>query len=202
MTIVDLRAEAAAEARRLTDARAILRHGDIHAARSLASTAPWIAISRRRRVRRSLRGRVCLVWRVALEDASGRIVESRLMPILVDLALGARRSSIRLTLERINAAVRQRIECESDPWRAEAARVWTAFTAARLEREQGIASRRDWPAAAAQPGLFDRRVERARNADAATVAESGRAAAERLRSIAAAGAVASVPAQLLLVLVP
>jgi hypothetical protein len=202
MTNVDLRTEAAAEVQRLTRARAILRDGDVRVPSHLDGTAPWIAISRRHRLRRAVGRRVCLVWRVALEDASGRIVESRIVPVLVDIPAGAGRASIRPILERMDAEVRRRIESRSEPWRAEATRVWNAFTTARRKRERDLAERRDAPAAAAQAGLFDRRSERMRTADAATMAETERATRERMRAIAAAGDIASAPARLLLILVP
>jgi hypothetical protein len=202
ITSVDLRAEAAAEVRRLTGARAILRDGDVRVAPQLDGAAPWIAISRRHRLRRAIGRRVCLIWRVALEDASGRLVESRIVPVLVDMPAGTGRAAIRPTLERMDAAVRRRIESGSEPWRTEATRVWNAFTAARRERERDLAERRELPAAAKQAGLFDRRSERVRNADAATMAEAERSTRERMRSITVAGEIASAPARLLLILVP
>jgi hypothetical protein len=202
MTNVDLRDEAAAEVQRLTEARAILRAGDARVPSHLDGTAPWIAISRRHRLRRAVGRRVCLVWRVAIEDASGRIVESRIVPVLVDIPASSGRASIRPTLERMDSEVRRRIESGSEPWRAEATRIWIAFTTARRERERDLAERRELPAAAAQAGLFDRRSERMRTADAATMAEAERSTRERMRAIDAMGDIASAPTRLLLILVP
>ena len=72
MSVVDLRTEAAAEVRRLTRARALIRDGDERALAQLEGDTTWIALPRRSRLRRSLGRRVCLVWRAAFEDASDR----------------------------------------------------------------------------------------------------------------------------------
>ena len=93
ITMVDLRAEAAAEVRRLARARAVFREGDDRALARLESDATWIALPRRSRLKRSLGRRVCLVWRVAFEDASGRLVESRLVAVLVEIPRDAGRQA-------------------------------------------------------------------------------------------------------------
>jgi hypothetical protein len=81
--------------------------------------------------------------------------------------------------------------------------VASAFVSARLSREREIARPPSTCSrAASQPGLFDRRAERSRQARTVAVAESGQASAERLRTIAASAAIAAQPARLLLVLVP
>jgi hypothetical protein len=207
ITAVDLRAEAAAEVARLQRARAICRTGDERALIQLDGASPWIAISRRRWVRRDLGRRICLVWRVAVEDSSGRIVESRAAAVLVSVSgprvrSTPRRAWIRTVLRDLEASVRPIVESASDAWCAEAVRVASSFTSARLRREQEIV--RSSPAARvmSQGGLFDRRAERALRATAATAFERQRAETERLRTITASGSVARTPARLLLVLVP
>jgi hypothetical protein len=207
---VDLRAEAAAEVRRLAAARAILRDGDDRAATRLEGSGAWIAISRRSRLRRALGPRICLLWRVVAEDASGRTVASRLVTVLVDLAPGARdafpgsaagrRARIRTLLREADGPVRAEIETACRDWQAAVMTAAGAFMAARLSREREIDARPAPPADASQPGLFDRRVERSRAADAAAAAESARAARARVRTMAADGSIAVRPAQLLLVL--
>jgi hypothetical protein len=204
LTTVDLRIEAKAEVRRLTSARALVRDRDEHALASLEGGATWITMSRRPGLRRSLRGRVCLVWRVALEDTSGRVVASKLLPVLVEVRRGAGRRSpswIREVLQHADGLLRARVEDECESWRVEAMRVAHAFSSARLRREREIAAPADCGHLASQPGLFDRRTERSRAARASTAAESERAAAERRRAIAAAARIAPAPARLLLVLV-
>jgi hypothetical protein len=204
---VDLRAEAAAEVRRLASARALLRDGDERALVQLEGDATWIAMPRRARLRRSLGRRVCLVWRVAFEDASGRLVESRVVPVLIEVprmpGKAERRAWIRSTLRHADGLVRARVEAECEEWRVVVTRVASAFTSARLCRQRDIAGQPSTSSSvASQPGLFDRRAERSRQTHAAAVAESEQAAVERLRAINDVGTIALQPARLLLVLVP
>ena len=212
MTTVDLRAEAAAEVRRLERARAVVRDGDEHALARLEGDTTWIAMPRRGRLRRALGRRVCLVWRVAFEGASGGAAESRLVPVLVEIShrvgrvlldpAPTRLEWIRSLLEQTDGLVRARVEAECDEWAVEVARVADAFTTARLARGRMIDRPQSRFSILSQPGLFDRRAERSVQARAAETAESEQAALERLRTIAAAGAIARLPARLLLVLVP
>jgi hypothetical protein len=192
MRTVDLRAEALAEARRLTQARALWHHGDDRALAQLEGDAAWILIARRARLKRTLGRRVCLVWRIAFEDASGRIVESRIVPLLVDAAI-----------DRTGSSVRAAVDADCAEWRAAAVRVSDALTAARQRRERALAAMRHAPAGpATQPGLFDRRAERSRAADLAAAGESDRAIGDGLRANADAGTLTCQPPRLLLVLVP
>ena len=204
MTIVDLNDEAVAEAHRLAQARRMIRQDAARASGGPESSGPWIAMPRRRRrLRQCLGRRICLVWRVALENPAGQIVESRLAAISASLPPHrVDRAWIRSMLEHTDGSVRERIDAECEPWRAEAARVTAAFTAVRLAREREIAGGRAATMPNVQRGLFDRRADRARVAGAAAVAEAERAAAERLRTITGNGLVSVVPARLLFVLVP
>jgi hypothetical protein len=204
---VDLRAEAIAEVSRLAKARAGLRDGDHRALVQLDGDATWIALARRTTRRRSLGRRVCLVWRVAFEDASGRLIESRLVPVVIELAsvpgTAQRRAWIVALLRHVDADIRARVDAASGDWREAAARVAGAFTSARLCREHAIAGRPPGTSgSASQPGLFDRRAERSHLAQAATIAASAQAAAERLQTIGALATIVPQPARLLLVLVP
>jgi hypothetical protein len=199
MISVDLRAEAAAEARRLTAARGWLRDGDQRALLMLESGGAWIASARRARIRRALGGRVCLIWRVSFEDASGRGVESRLVPVLIESAADARRI---VADPASDALIRTRIEIDSRVWRDETVRVADAFATARLSREREI-QERPFPAnAPSQPGLFDRRADRLHQATAAALAADRQATLERRHAAEGAAAIALRPARLLLVLVP
>ena len=206
MTSVDLRAEAIAETLRLTRARALLRDGDEPALSRLEGDATWIARSRRNGLRRSLRGRACLLWRVAFEEESGRLVESTLVPVLVEMPRGADGRStvwIRFLVEQADGLVRARVDAECEAWRAEVKRVASAFSSAqeRREREIELAGQTDCGQPVAQPGLFDRRADRSRQAHASASAEAERFAAGRRRAIHASAQIAPRPARLLLVLV-
>ena len=85
MTLMDLRTEAEDEARRVGFARALIQSGDEEALVQLEGEAAWIAFTRRPVVRQALAGRICLVWRVAFEDRSGRLVEARLVSVLAQV---------------------------------------------------------------------------------------------------------------------
>jgi hypothetical protein len=199
MITVDLRAEAAAEARRLTAAREWLRDGDQQALLRLESGGAWISSARRARLRRALGGRLCLVWRVSFEDAAGRSVESRLVPMLIESTTDVRRL---LADPASNAAIRSQIEIACRVWREEAMRVAGAFATARLSREREIEERPSHSSAPSQPGLFDRRTDRSREGQGAAVAAGQEAMLERRRAAEAAAAIALSPARLLLALVP
>jgi hypothetical protein len=199
MLTVDLRAEAAAEARRLTAARGWLRDGDQRALLRLEGGGAWISSARRARLRRALGRRLCLVWRVSFEDAAGRSVESRLVPMLIESAADIRRL---LADPESNAAIRSQIEIDCRVWRDEAVRVAGAFATARLSRERDIAECSSHSNAPSQPGLFDRRTDRSRDGQAAAVAVGQEAMLERRRAAEGAAAIALSPARLLLALVP
>ena len=202
--MVNLRSEANAEVRRLTRARALLSDRDARALASLEGDATWIAVSRRSRLRHSLHGRVCLVWRVTLEDAAGRLVESTLVPMLVEVRRDGGRPSaswLRQVLQQADGPLRARVEHECEAWLADAMRVASAFSSARLRRERETAGKDDRRHLACQPGLFDRRAERTREGRASVAAETERVAAVQLRAIAAASRIAPAPPRLLLALV-
>lgn len=213
MTTCDLRVEAAAEARRLTIARALLRDGDERAAVQLEGDTTWVARARRSGPRRSLGGRACLIWRVGFENASGRLVESRIVAVLLEVSPSAvrllsgpaarRRTWIEWLIRHADGLVRARVEAECGEWRAAVRRVADAFTSARVSREREIVAHASRASpVASQPGLFDRRAERARHAGAAAAAESEREATDRRRTIADEATLTRQPARLLLVLVP
>jgi len=208
-TTVDLRAEAAAEVQRLARARALWRDGDGQALVQLEGDAAWILMARRTGLKRALGRRVCLVWRVAFENAAGRVVESRLVPVMIDvgrvLSDPAQRSraSVCALLRDTDASVRARVDADCDEWMTAVERVSAAFASARQSRERGVAAEASSSRSpASQPGLFDRRAEHARLARVAAAAESTQATSERLRAIAGDGAIARQSARLLLVLVP
>jgi hypothetical protein len=183
-TTTDLRAEANAEVRRLTAARALLREGDQDALGQLEADSPWIATTRGAKRRRSAGRRVWLVWRVAFEDAFGRVVESQLVPIVIELSAvpgkAQRRAWIRALVRHVDAMARARIESHSEGWRDAVERVVRPFASARVSRERGIAALfAESTTQAFQPGLFDRRAERARASWASAAAAGERGAGDR-----------------------
>jgi hypothetical protein len=199
ITLMDLRTEAEDEARRVASARALIQSGDEEALVQLEGEAAWIAFQRRPLVRQALAGRICLVWRAALEDRSGRPVEARLVPVL---AYVGRSNHIPSLLRDAEEIIRARVEAACDEWAESATQAARAFAEARLAREEVIARlppRRHGPA---QPGLFDRRTERAQQAQAAIAADADEAALDRGRSNGERVAIVRQPARLLLVLVP
>jgi len=210
MTTVDLRVEAAVEARRLAAARALLCNGDERVGTRLEGDAAWIAMPRRASLKRRLGGHMCLVWRVVFEDDSGRFVESRLVPVILELRQGdggsyradGRRARVQALLRDADGAIRAQVEASCDEWRAEVIRVAEAFASARRRRVEDMESSTDEPQAASQPGLFDRRADRSREAYASAVTEAERIAADRRHATAASAEIAPQPARLLLILAP
>lgn len=205
MTTVDVRAEAIAEASRLKRARALLRKGDEESLVRLDADGTWIAWARRPRLRRALSGRMCLVWRVTVEEPSGRLVSSRLVPMLIDLRGSAGRRSpewVQSFLQQAGDLMRARVEKECEAWRIEVARHANARSSMRAQRERDIAGRADRAGHRSQPGLFDRRFDREQDARASAAAEAERNAAARLQAILDTAQIAPQPARLLLVLLP
>jgi hypothetical protein len=209
LTTIDLRAEAAAEIDRVSGARLTIRDGDERALARLEADGTWLARCRRGPLKRSLGRRVCLLWRVAFEDAAGRVVESRLVPMLAGVGRDflespqPRRARLRSLLHQIEGPARARIDADCASWRTQVTDIAGAFTAARLARERGVADRpHAGSTAAAQAGLFDRRAERDRQDHRAAIAEREQALRDRLQAAAGGVAVALVPPRLLLVLVP
>jgi hypothetical protein len=260
--LIDLRAEAAAEVRRLTSARVFTRDADQGAVAHLEGDGPWITRARRPAQRRFLGRRLMLIWRVAYEDVCGARTESRLVPVVIELSAApgprnvgarafassahwessselrgladqppprrrrsaeasakaeppeARRRQARVgtvrkaswltaLLSHVDSDVRARIDADSLEWQATVERVVRSFASTRISRERAIAV---WLArtdrTAFQPGLFDRRAERAQRVHAAATAESDRITADRLATSERFSALARRPAQLLLVLAP
>jgi hypothetical protein len=201
MKIVDLGALAVAEAQRLASARALRRRGDSGAVAQLEGDAAWIAFTDRSCTRAALRRRMCLVWRITLEDGSGRPIESRLVSALVGLPPGGTRQLIRSLILNLEATVRPAIEAAADEWAAAAVGIAAAFNDARTQREQEIGARSQ-SLPPSQAGLFDRRSERALKAQAAARDEAERSLRDRAPAAAAGEVVVRRPARLLLVLVP
>jgi len=198
VTVVNLRADAIAEAGRLAGARAVIREGDRGALDRLEADTIWVSMPRRGRLRRALGRRLCLIWRATFEDASGRAVETRLVPVLVD-ATDTRSPS---WLQEAEDLVRARVEAESDGWCADVVRARGAFATARATREEAIGTAAISAPAPSQPGLFERRAERERRDRALAAAADEQALTDRRDQVAAAAVLVRTPVRLLLVLVP
>jgi hypothetical protein len=207
MEMVDLRAEAIAEVHRLARSRAMTVNGDQGALAQLEAEGPWIAVARRQRMRRALGRRLLLVWRVAIEDAMGTPVETRLVAVTINLTRPApgrlgRRQIEAIVLETASQ-VRAAIDADSAGWRTAAEGVLASFTALRTARERAIAAAAGASSGHAfQPGLFDRRAERAREQATAAATDLDAAAARRRGAIARSAAVGPPAARLLIVLAP
>jgi hypothetical protein len=203
LTTVDLRTEAITEAERLKRARSVTVQGDESVLARLEASGTWVARSRKALLRRQLGGGLCLVWRVVLEEPSGRVVESLLVPMLIAVKRGASSHSpnwLESLIRQADDMLRSRIDVECDPWRAAVTQVVNASVSMQASRQRAIASQIHRRRDGSQPGLFDRRVERERHAHAAAAAESERAAASRLQVTLESARIELRPAQLLLVL--
>lgn len=169
---IDLRADAVAEAARLAAARALVRGGDpgsagdVIALAQLDADAAWIMTARPPALRQALGGRALAIWRVACEDAGGRIVDSRLVAIAIDVFPAGVPPRTRRHIEALASAIEREgveiVERSSEAWRTEVERTTRAFAAARASRARGL----DDDAASGdrrliQPGLFDCRALRA-----------------------------------------
>jgi hypothetical protein len=203
----DLRSEAAAEVRRLTASRTIAGDADQRVLGQLEGDGPWMTSARRTHRRRRFLRHVVLIWRMAYEDTSGSLVESRLVPVVIELsavpARSRRRAWATAILRDADADIRAQIEAESSAWRQAVERSLRSFAATRLSRERAIASRAiETGDRVFQPGLFDRRAERTCGLHAAAAAEADKTAADRLAAIEQRAAAVPGSPRLLLALLP
>jgi len=225
----DLGAAAVAEVERLTAARTLMRDGDTLALTRLETEGPWIGIARSK-LKRRLGGRRLEIWRVGYEDASGGLVESRLVVLAIherersperlalreSLALSERLAepvaeSIATPVARAFQASEIRafqaseiqavIDSATVEWRDAVARAVASFASARLARETAIAaSAARVRSAPIQTGLFDRREEHAHAALEEGHRSVSEALAERKASAQRAAALVATAPKLLLVI--
>ena len=207
MPMADFRAEADAEAARLARARALVRPGDDEAAAWLDGGTAWMTTARSCRVRRTVGPRVVMLWRAAFENTEGAIVESQLVAISLESATGVRNRASRQTLKRIIAgiapAIETRIIAFTADWQRRAQEGARVFAAARTARHRAIAAQAaQAPARQFQPGLFDRRAERAHLHLGEQHAGTTAAVTEHLTAALSSEAITLRRPQLLLVLAP
>jgi hypothetical protein len=201
---LNLKAEALAEAERLSAARTWTRDGDDGGLAHGNDGAPLVARARRSRTRQSLAGRALVIFRLAWDDGNARTVEWYLAAALVppgDPGATPARNRLREAAMRVERAARPVIEAEAERLGRAAVAIGDRFAAARLQRARAIVDRSAPVAAPRQVGLFDRRDERARCSDAAAAAERIQRALGRIRA-AESGAIASHRIELVLVLLP
>jgi superfamily II DNA or RNA helicase len=188
---LSLAREAIGEAARILAARSLVRTGDRQALEQLDSQGPAVASSHRWKTRAAIgTRRALLLWRAASQDATGRTVASRLITLAVD----------RRDVDRVNESVGMYIDRSIAAWRHDAEGVHRAFTLTRLLREQHIAALRPSIVSGFQPGLFDRRIERAQMAVVAAERDSRDDHAGRLAALERALEPTTATPQLLLVL--
>ena len=194
MVILDLSVEAASEVERLTKARGLAA-----GAERFPPDRPLIGIARRSAVRRALGGRVLLLWRLAYEDSSGRLVESALVAMTIELS-GARFDVRHASWSYASLLALVHDRC--GPWCASVQDAVYRFTATRVARERAVAGAHVASTNTFQAGLFDRRAEHADLIEQAAVNEAAAEAATRLQSCERAAVVVVRPPRPVLVLVP
>ena len=203
---VDLRTEAAAEAARLTDARALIREDDERARAQCETEGPWVAVARGSDLRRRLGGRALLLWRLSFDDGSGRRVESRLVGISIPASMMPStlkgRAAVDAFLRSLDADIRERLATNSRQWCEDTQDAARAFVQARASRERAIAACRPAAPNPFQPGLFDARAQRGHALQMAAADLTERRAADRVSAAERAAALVPRPAELLLVLLP
>jgi superfamily II DNA or RNA helicase len=202
----DLHADAASETHRLARARALTISRDEHGALDAVPSGPWILRTRRSKARAALGSRAVLIWRAGYEDAFGRMADSTLVPVQIDLDITsplADAAAIERWLASIDVRCRDAIGHATAGWRGLVERTNGALMSARLARERGIAEQADVTRDALfQPGLFERRAERRRLIAAAARQSAATDRTNRLHAIEGASRLTEMAPRLLLVLMP
>lgn len=201
-----LTADAVAEAARMAEARRLIRAGDERALASVDASGTWWTKARNPKTRASLGQRMLMLWRASLADGFGRHVASTVVPVTLALARPdgvARPGDLVRRLNEADETTRARVDDASAMWRNEAASLHKAFIAARVARERAIAeANARAPSSIFQPGLFDRRAQRARSAVDAADRDNALGDQRRLAALELEAALSNPQAQLLLVLLP
>jgi superfamily II DNA or RNA helicase len=189
----DLSAEAASEASRVARARSFHRDGDDDALAVVEARGPCKTRVRKWNTRAHLGSRMLTFWRVPVVDGCGRMAGSKVVPVMVSPEL------LHLDDERL----REQIEQSTAAWRGDVVRLHHAFVSTRLNRERSLSTTGvGMPSPIFQPGLFDRRAERARRAIAAAERDSALDTAGRIAALERSAALDFGSALLLLALLP
>jgi superfamily II DNA or RNA helicase len=202
---IDMGSEARQEASRLAGARMLWCEADANALAALEITGPWIAMTRLRTTRLRLQQRVVAIMRVEHEDGRGRLLESTLVPMTFAIADRAlhRQRGIRAILDVAATTLQSRAAEAAHESHREIARLADDFMSTFLARERRIAEAvRVDTGNLVQPGLFDRRAERAHAMSRAAIDDAVDNIDSRIDIGDTAGILSQRPARLLLVLVP
>ena len=165
LQILRLEDEAVVEHARLVRCRAFLsRNGQDPSVVPPAGQA--VAIARRRRVRSALGSRLLVIVRSRFEDACGRVVASHLTALAVGVSPRMRRHALAGAIAAVLRDLSPAAIVARDPsyaaWSADSTQQHRSFWESRLAREHAIARARCTQVSLTlQPGLFDRRAERA-----------------------------------------
>jgi hypothetical protein len=204
--VTTLSGAARLEADRIAQTRRWSDPAELQTLTALDLSGPWLMRARRRRTRILLRDRVVAIARIDRDDQAGRLVHATLVPIAIAPA-GDGFWSPRDLLEWLRALTSSIEACADgtvadgdsadDPLRA--------FARVRLARERSILAHARTLAAAPslrQPGLFDRRAERAWLAARGAAEDAVASFLERVRLLEEHLAITPRPAQLMLVVAP
>jgi hypothetical protein len=201
----DLGAAGCAEADRLRVARAFSGKRDQAILASLEGDGPWIlSASHRRRLREAIGSKTLLVWRVTLENRSGQVLASRLVPMMVNgIVEASTRTSMKGLIRSVAEGFASRVDLSCRDWQVGAAAAISAYMSTRLARERALAGKLPRTELSAfQPGLFDRRADRDHAAQMALLADLQREDARRIAALERAAEVVCTPIQLLLAVMP
>jgi hypothetical protein len=169
---------------------------------SAIGTDRWLAFNRSSRLRRLYKSAVIALFRTNVEDSYGRLVATRVTPILIRTLrrlTRADRDHIRRMLETI---VLGQLDPTLAPWATASVRVHRTFWSRRAMREQAIArALAQGNRSPFQVGLFDRRMLNARERETRTRAENVMEAERQAVSAAGAAHSAVAPGRPVLVLV-
>jgi hypothetical protein len=194
--------------------RADIEAARVQRARALAASAngrsspldlaPPLIAKMRRHVRASMPGGALLIWLIARENASGAALESHLLPMIVR---GVPRSTSRAEMKRTAMSLAEHVHPHADAccaeWRDASLCSLRSFTAKRLAREHTIladatiALRQEF-----QPGLFDRRADRAHDAQERAAGDVHRLLVDRLAHVEHWSEARQTPPRLVLALLP
>jgi hypothetical protein len=206
ITTMNLRADAEAEAGRLTIARSLGRTRQERVNDTVRANGPLIARARGAHRRKALAGRTLFIWQVASEDAAGRRSPAAIVAILVSLDFARAgchgMSRLRPFVDAIDASLPEAIRRALSVTERAMLDSVRAHAVARLARERAIgADVAQAPRSTAyQAGLFERRSERdqqRRNSDAQRAEQ---VSCRRVDGASAAATVATLRPALLLVL--
>ncbi|MEO8259001.1 MAG: helicase-related protein [Acidobacteriota bacterium] len=198
--------DAQAEAARLVAARRLSGAADDRMLGLLEGAGAWIVTASLRRTRLRLRGRVIAILRVEHENGQGRTSHSMLVPLAVTAPRLLRRPGRSEVVRILRSMTRQLQAAAATAAGGAGGGIVTAARAlagVRLRREEAIArARRDGPRSELQPGLFDRRAERAARIVEAASNDASADQNERLADCAGATAITIRTPRLLLILLP